>query len=100
MVADRGASQRTVTTYRDSLTSMESFFTSLDSELTWTNLDADVFRQWIMQEMDRGQNPRTVKKDLSAARSLYKYLLRMERVKRDPLRLVKNPKIHLPLPTF
>lgn len=100
MVADRGASQRTVTTYRDSLTSMESFFTSLDSELTWTNLDADVFRQWIIQEMDRGQNPRTVKKDLSAARSLYKYLLRMERVKRDPLRLVKNPKIHLPLPTF
>lgn len=100
MVADRGVSQRTAATYRDSLISIESFFTALDSELTWENLDADVIRQWIMQEMNRGQNPRTVKKDLSAARSLYKYLLRVGRVKRDPLRLVKNPKIHLPLPTF
>lgn len=100
MAADRGASQRTLVTYRDSLQRLEDYFTALDTQLTWETLDADVVRRWMMHEMDRGQNARTVCKDLSAARSLYKYLLRMERIERDPLRLVKNPKQHAPLPTF
>lgn len=98
--ADRGYSPRTVATYRESLTSFEVFFRSLDSQLSWESLDADVVRQWMATEMQRGKNARTVVKDLAAVRSLYKYLLRMQCIEFDPVRLVKNPKIHMPLPTF
>lgn len=100
MMADRGVSPRTIATYRDSLSRLETYFTALDSQLGWENLDADIVRRWMMNEMERGQNARTICKDLSAVRSLYKYLLRMQRVERDPMRLVKNPKRHAPLPVF
>lgn len=100
MMADRGVSPRTIATYRDSLSRLETYFTALDSQLGWENLNADIVRRWMMNEMERGQNARTICKDLSAVRSLYKYLLRMQRVERDPMRLVKNPKRHAPLPVF
>lgn len=100
MQADKGASERTVSTYRRSLEDFEKFFTALDTQLTWEKIDTDVVRRWMAHEIERGQNARTVCKDLSAVRSLFKYLLRTERVSRDPLRTVKNPKKHFPLPTF
>lgn len=43
---------------------------------------------------------RTINRELSALRSFYKYLLRMNLVKKDPLRMVHGPKTHKPLPYF
>lgn len=100
LVADRGYSPRTVKTYHDSLVNILAFLNRLDEEITWQTLDSDAVRQWMTAEMGRGTNPRTVSKELSALRSFYKYLLRMERVQKDPVRLVKAPKKQMPLPTF
>ena len=100
LIADRGYSAETVETYRLSLTKFLDFFTRLDSQLTWYSLDGDVIRQWMAEEMQNGSSARYVAKHLSSLRSFYRYLLRMDRVKKDPVRLVKNPKIHTPLPTF
>ena len=54
----------------------------------------------MAEEMQNGSSARYVAKHLSALRSFYRYLLRMDRVRKDPVRLVKNPKIHTSLPTF
>lgn len=98
--ADRGYSGKTVICYRDALTSFRIFFRSLDEGLNWQTLDADVVRQWIIADMERGLTARTVAKNLSALRTFYKYMLRTKRVERDPVRLVKSPKVKMPLPTF
>lgn len=100
LVADRGYSPRTVATYRGSLVELETYFRSLDGEITWATLDADVVRRWMAREMQRGKDARSVARDMAAVRSLYKYLLRTGRVERDPVRLVANPKRHHRLPTF
>ena len=100
LAADRGYSQQTLTTYRESLTTFQIFYSSISQELNWYTLDADIVRRWMATEMERGRTARTVCKKLSALRSFYKYLLRMERIDHDPVRLVKNPKVHIPLPTF
>jgi len=100
LTADRGYSPRTVATYKESLTSFAIFFESVDDQLTWQTIDCDIIRRWMATRMQRGSNARTVAKDLAAVRSLYKYLLRMKRTTHDPTRLVHNPKIHAPLPTF
>ena len=100
LAADRGYSQQTLTTYREALTTFQIFYSSISQELTWQTVDADIVRRWMAAEMERGRTARTVVKKLSALRSFYKYLLRMERIDHDPVRLVKNPKIHIPLPTF
>lgn len=100
LTADRGYSPRTVATYRESLTSFAIFFECMDDQLSWQTIDGDIIRRWMATRMQRGSNARTVAKDLAAVRSLYKYLLRMKRTAHDPARLVHNPKIHAPLPTF
>lgn len=100
MQADRACSAATVSTYRESLGSFERYFRSLDDGLRWDNLDADVVRSWMAARIARGRNPRTVAKDLSALRSLYKYLLRTRRTNSDPTRLLRSPKTHAPLPAF
>lgn len=93
-------SHLTLTTYRTDLEAFAAFFSSLDEGLCWENLDADVIRRWIMQRMEEGISPVTVKRGLSALRSFYRYELRMERVKVDPTQRVVNPKTGKPLPTF
>jgi len=100
LAADRGYSTQTLATYRESLVNFEIYFRSKDDGLTWYNIDADIVRSWMAAQMKRGKTARTVAKDLSALRSLYKYFLRTSRIERDPLRLVRNPKIHRSLPTF
>ena len=100
LCAERGYSQRTADTYGASLRDFRRFCLSLEGQPDWKHVDADVVRQWMSAEMQRGCTGRYVAKQLSALRSFYRYLLRMQRVQHDPVRLVKNPKVHLPLPTF
>ena len=100
LCAERGYSQRTADTYGASLRDFRRFCLSLEGQPDWEHVDADVVRQWMAAEMQRGCTGRYVAKQLSALRSFYRYLLRMQRVQHDPVRLVKNPKVHLPLPTF
>ncbi|MCI6726192.1 MAG: tyrosine-type recombinase/integrase [Bacteroidales bacterium] len=100
LAGDRGYSPRTVATYHDCLTHFQAYFRSKDERLDWHTLDEDVVRSWMVHEMERGTDARTVSKALSALRSLYRYLLRTARVERDPVRLVHNPKVHAKLPTF
>ncbi len=100
MAGDRGCSQGTLRTYRESLEKVAEYFASLDEGLDWKSVDADVIRRWMASEMRQGHTARTVGKDLSALRSFYKYLLRVGRVESDPVRTVRNPKAHAPLPVF
>ncbi len=98
--ADRGYSLQTVRSYSDSLLSFEIFFRSLDAQLTWERIDVDVIRRWMSVEAERCKTSRTICKELSALRSFYKYLLRTKRIEKNPMRLVSNPKMTVPLPTF
>lgn len=98
--ADRGYSLQTVRSYSDSLLSFEIFFRSLDAQLTWERIDVDVIRRWMSVEAERCKTSRTICKELSALRSFYKYLLRTRRIEKNPMRLVSNPKMTVPLPTF
>lgn len=100
IAGDRAYSPATVTTYAKSLAAFEQYFRLLDDQLTWENVDTDVIRRWMMHEMHRGIDSRTMAKELSALRAIYRYLLRMGRIEKDPVRVVRNPKIHRKLPTF
>lgn len=98
--ADRGYSARTIATYRRSLLSLQRFFLATEASLTWETIDADIVRRWMVEAMRGSCHARTIAKDLSAVRSLYKYLLRVGRVKADPIRLLQSPKFVPALPTF
>ena len=98
--AERGYSPTTIATYKKALVSVEIFFKSIDSQLSWQTIDADVMRQWLAAQMERGEGARTMGKELSAVRSFYKYLRRMGVVDHNPMSLIQNPKAQKVLPSF
>ena len=100
LLAEKGYSKTTAVTYCASLVDLKKFFSRVDDQINWETLDKDVIRRWMMSEIERGVTARTLNRKMSAVRSFYRYLLRMERVKVDPTATLKNPKAEKRLPTF
>ena len=98
--ADRGFSPLTVTTYRKALENFKAFADTLPEPPQWDTLDADVVRLWMAHEMKRGCSGRYLNKQLSALRTFCRYRMRTGHTDSNPLRFVKSPKAHTPLPTF
>ena len=90
----------TVKSYREDLSDFERFFESLDSQVSWTSVDADVIRNWMEYMMDRGNSASSVNRRLSALRSFYRFALRKKIVQRDPVHGLQGPKKKKPLPQF
>lgn len=97
---ERNYSERTVCSYVKDLKAFESYMQSLEEPLRWQNLTTDVVRNWIIEEMDKGLNAKTVNQSLSAMRSFYKFLLIRKRVDRDPVYNLQGPKKEKNLPSF
>ena len=97
---ERNYSLLTVKSYREDLSDFERFFESLDSQVSWTSVDADVIRIWMEYMMDRGNSASSVNRRLSALRSFYRFALRKKIVQRDPVHGLQGPKKKKPLPQF
>ena len=97
---ERNYSERTVIPYKKDLVAFKSYLESLEEPPTWQTLTTDVVRNWVIVQMDRGLNPKTVNHGLSALRSFYKFLLRGQRVQHDPVHHLQGPKAEKSLPSF
>jgi integrase/recombinase XerC len=97
---ERRYSLRTVSEYGDDLRAFAAFL-GLDEEAFDPNKpDTSDVKTWMVEMLDAGRSPRTVKRRLSALRSFYKYLLRQGLVRRDITQGVIAPKTDKPLPVF
>jgi integrase/recombinase XerC len=65
-----------------------------------SKLDAEDVKAWMIQMLDARQSPRSVKRRLSAVKSLYRFLLGVGLVKVNITRSVIVPKTDKPLPMF
>ena len=63
-------------------------------------LDADDVKAWMLDMLEAGQSARSVRRRLSAVKSLYRFLLGLGWVKVNITRLVIVPKVDKPLPIF
>ena len=97
---ERGASEKTIESYRSDLMAFESFYKALDSELSWNTLDTDVAREWIVNYMEHGAKASSVARRLSALRSFYRFLLLRGYVEHNPVQGLVAPKKERPLPAF
>lgn len=97
---ERNRSEQTVKRYETSLHDFEAYFQSLDSELTWASVDADIIRGWMESLMERGNIASTVNTGLSALRSFFRFALARKLVDRDPAHSLTGPKKAKPLPQF
>ena len=93
-------SPRTVKEYRDDLRLWCEFLDWDLEEFDPSKLDAENVKAWMIQMLDAGQSPRSVKRRLSAVKSLYRFLLGVGLVKVNITRSVIVPKTDKPLPMF
>ena len=97
---EKNCSEKTIVSYGTDLTKFEEFFKSVDEEVDFTTVDADVIRLWVVSLMDGGYTSTSVNRKLSSLRSFYRYLLRKKIVAVDPTFKVVGPKKKKPLPVF
>lgn len=100
ILASRGLSPRTAEIYGDALRDLERFTRATDEGITWQTMPTDMVRRWMAAGMERGLSPRSVRQQVAAVRSFYRYLLREGIVEVDPVHTLMPPKADKPLPTF
>ena len=97
---ERRYSLRTVGEYGDDLRAFAAFLGKDEAGFRPDECDSSDVKQWMVEMLDNGLSPRTVKRRLSALRSFYKYLLRQSMARRDITQGVIAPKTDKPLPVF
>ena len=93
-------SQLTAIAYKKDLDQFEEFFVKMIGDFNVEGINDKVVREWVIELMDSGLSARTVNKKISALKSFYKYILRLEVVSENRLVHVIVPKIRKKLPQF
>ena len=93
-------SPRTVKEYGDDLKAWCAFLGWEIEDFDPSQLAAGDVKAWMLDMLERGQSPRSVKRRLSAVKSLYRFLLGLGLVKVNITRMVIVPKADKPLPIF
>lgn len=97
---EKNRSPLTVKSYHDDLKAFYEFFHSLDSQLSWENIDQDIIRDWMESMMNKGNTATSIDRRLSALRSFYRFALSRGFVDVDPSHGVIGPKKKHPLPQY
>ena len=100
LLHERNYSKGTVEYYRADILELQRFGEEMLGDLTPSDVDAELVREWIASLMDKGLASNTINRKLSSVRTYYKFLLRRGKVAVDPLRKVTGPKKKKPLPVF
>lgn len=93
-------SPRTVKEYGDDLRAWCAFLGWEIEDFDPKQLDAEDVKAWMLRMLEDGQSPRSVKRRLSAVKSLYRFLLSLGLVKINITSKVMLPKVDKPLPIF
>lgn len=93
-------SVRTVGEYGDDLKAWCTFLGWKPEEFNPAKVGTEDVKLWMIEMLDKGQSPRSVKRRLSAVKSFYKFLLRVGLVKVDITRAIIAPKTDKPLPLY
>ncbi len=97
---ERNYSVGTVAYYKADILELQDFIKDKIGDLTPSEVDAELIREWIINLMDKGIQASTINRKLSSIRSYFKFLLRRGEVEADPLRKVVAPKKRKALPVF
>ncbi|HAQ18849.1 MAG TPA: integrase [Prolixibacteraceae bacterium] len=93
-------SHLTAIAYKKDLDQFEEFFIKTIGDFNVEGINDKIVRNWVIELMDAGISARTVNKKISALKSFYKYLLRLEVIKENNLVNVIVPKVRKKLPQF
>ncbi len=93
-------SVHTVEAYQRDVIGFYTFYSDYSEEKSWSAVTHKDIRAWLSGLMDDSLEARSVNRKLSALKSFFKYLTKIEIVKQNPAILASAPKIRKLLPKF
>lgn len=93
-------SNHTVNSYHKDLEQFQNYISAnfnIDQLLETTQL---MVRSWVLSLMDSGMNPRSVNRKIASLRAYFKFALKRDLIKRNPLEKIKLLKVQKELPSF
>ena len=97
---EKNYSSHTEISYLTDLTQFQQFIEKECGEFDLEQIDADLIRIWIAHLVEEGIKPRSVNRKLSAVKTFFNYLNKIEAVKGNPAEKVRGPKTPKRLPAF
>lgn len=97
---ERRRSPHTVASYRIDLQLFRDYAKTVDAEITWQSVDADIIRGWMEDMMDKGRSATSINRRLSSLRSFFRFAVMRGKVASDPAFHVRGPKKARPLPQY
>lgn len=92
-------SEHTIISYEKDLTQFVEFAGLLQVEEI-KEVSPAMIRGWIVELMDNGFTARSVNRKLSSLRSFFKFFMKDGLIEKNPLKIVKGPKMAKRLPSF
>lgn len=97
---EKKLSKHTSLSYKTDLSQFQEFVKQELSDSDLLNVNHLIIRSWVAQLLDTGVAARSVNRKLSSLKSFYKYLLKNNLIKTNPLQKIVSPKTPKKLPVF
>lgn len=98
---EQNASNLTCRVYLEDLKMYTAHCQALTGEeLSPSEQDTDLVRSWLGSMMSEGYKASSVARRLASVKSFYKYLLKMDIIKHNPLKNLRSPRGEKPLPVY
>ncbi len=93
-------SAHTTTSYRNDISQFIKFLKAIYPQIVWSDVQHTHIRSWMVDLMEAKISSKSINRKVSSLRSLFKYLMRMRIVSKNPTLKVIAPKIPKTLPKY
>ena len=99
LLFEKRYSTHTIKAYRTDLFLLQKYL-SESYELSIDKANHSMIRSWLVEELNKGNSPRTVNRKITTLKSFYKYLLKEQLIVINPTLKISSSKTSKKLPTF
>ncbi len=93
-------SKHTITSYENDIASFDNYLLKNYGEINIEEIKPTFIRSWLAELKQEGISSKTINRKISTLRSLFKYFLKLDIVKVNPVAAIIAPKIPKRLPQF
>jgi integrase/recombinase XerC len=97
---EKRASGHTVLAYQSDLTQFDTFLKTIFHETDVIHADHGMIRAWIISLVEQNLDSTSVNRKIACLRTFYKFLLRQEKISKDPTIKIRVLKSKKKLPSF
>jgi integrase/recombinase XerC len=97
---EKRVSKHTLLAYEHDLEQYTSFLKEVFPDYVPETADYGIIRSWIIQLVDSGIMPSSVNRKIASLKTFYKFLMRQETIKKNPMTKIRVLKTQKRLPSF